>query len=221
MVTIKDQETLFIDISRKLKEKITCYAIGCTAMMFLNLKDNTKDIDLVFDNIKDRNKFIKALENLEFKKLESSILYGKKPNQPELLKRSEEERIDLFLPEVISFVFSNNSINRADKTRQFGENLIIKIADVHDLIFMKHTTDRAKDTTDIISILKNSNIDWNIILEETKNQIGLGKQRAALDLGVFLENLEAKGISIPKNVPDELFKIFEKQIKDMKKKLKK
>ncbi|MEK6859778.1 MAG: DUF6036 family nucleotidyltransferase [Nanoarchaeota archaeon] len=217
MVTIEEQEELFLDISRKLKKKIICYAIGGTAMMFLGLKDNTKDIDLVFENEDNRKTFMKALEELDFKKLDSMILYGKKPNQPELLKRKEQERIDLFTPEVISFVFSENSKKRAEKTHQFGENLIIKIANVHDIILMKHATDRAKDITDIKSILDSEKINWNIILEETKNQLSLGKQRAALDLGLFIENLEIIGIKIPKDFSDELFKVFENQVKEMKK----
>ncbi len=219
MITIKEQEILFLDISRKLKKKITCYAIGGTAMMFLGLKVNTKDIDLVFENEEERKIFLKALEELEFKKLDSMILYGKKPNQPELLQRNEE-RIDLFTTEVISFIFSENSKKRAEKIHQFGENLIIKIADVHDIILMKHATDRVKDVKDIEAILNKENINWNIILQETKNQLKLGKQRAALDLGVFLENLEATGIKIPKEVSNELFKIFENQIREKKKKLK-
>ncbi|MDP2925561.1 MAG: hypothetical protein Q8N99_04265 [Nanoarchaeota archaeon] len=221
MITVKEQEILFLDISRKLKKKIVCYAIGGTAMMFLNLKFNTKDIDLVFENEEDRKIFLKALEELEFKKLDSMILYGKKPNQPELLKRKEEEIIDLFATEVISFIFSKNSEKRAKKTHQFGENLIIKIADVHDIILMKHATDRAKDIKDIESIIKTENIDWNIILEEVKNQIQLGKKRSAMDLGIFLENLEVEGTIIPKNILDELFKIVENQAKEERKKIRK
>ena len=214
MITIKEQEILFLDISRKLKKKIICYAIGGTAMMFLNLKFNTKDIDLVFENEEDRKMFLKALEELEFKRLDSIMLYGKKPNQPELLKRKEDERIDLFTTEVISFIFSKDSKKRAKKIHQFGENLIIKIADVHDIILMKHATDRAKDIIDIESIIQTENINWNIILEEVKNQIKLGKQRAALDLGLFLENLETKGINISKSFSNELFKIVEKQARE-------
>jgi hypothetical protein len=218
MITIKEQEILFLDISRKLKRKITCYAIGGTAMMFIGLKLNTQDIDLVFENEEERKIFIKALEELEFKKLDSMILYGKKPNQPELMQRSDE-RIDLFTTEVISFVFSENSKKRADKIHQFGENLIIKIANVHDIVLMKHATDRVKDIKDIEAILNKENINWNIILEETKNQIKLRKERAALDLGLFLEELKKVGAKIPKQILNDLFKIVEMQAKNKRRKI--
>lgn len=90
---------------------------------------------------------------------------------------------------------------------------------MHDIILMKHATDRVKDAEDIEEIINKEKINWNTILEETKNQLKLGKQRAAFDLGLFLESLESTGINIPKNVSDELFKIFENQIKEKRKKL--
>lgn len=219
MTTIEEQNELFLDISRKLKKKITCYAVGGTAMMFLGLKDYTKDIDLVFENQNERQIVIQTLSELDFKKLDSRILYGKKNNQPELLKR-DEERIDLFTREVISFVFSENSKKRAEKTHQFGDNLIIKIADIHDIFLMKCATDRAKDKEDVKAILKTEKISWNIILDEVANQISLGKERTALDLGYFLEELEKQGVKIPKQVLDDLFKILENQAKAERKKIK-
>ncbi len=209
MITIREQEILFLDISRKLKKTITCYAIGGTAMMFLGLKINTKDIDLIFETEEERKIFSKVLEKLEFRKLDSIILYGKKPNQPELMQRGEE-RIDLFTTEVISFIFSENSKKRAEKTHQFGENLIIKIANVHDIILMKHATDRLKDIEDIKSILDKENINWDIILEEVKNQKRLGKERAIFDLGYFLEELEKRfKIIAPKKIKEEIWKLVE------------
>lgn len=219
MIGIEKQNELFLNISKKLKRKIECYAIGGTAMMFLELKQSTKDIDLVFENEKERQYFIEALISLGYSKMESRILYGKKPNQPELLKL-DDDRIDLFLTEVISFAFSEESKKRIKVIREFAPNLIIKIADPNDIFLMKSATEREKDLEDAKSIINNNKINWNIILEEAKNQLKLGKQRAVLDLGVFLENLKATGTSVPKNIQDELFKIFENQIKEKRKKLK-
>ena len=56
MISIKDQNQLLIQIGDKLPEEIVVYAIGGTAMMFLGLKDATKDVDLVFtDKKKEQN----------------------------------------------------------------------------------------------------------------------------------------------------------------------
>lgn len=218
MIGIEKQNELFLNISKKLKKKIECYAIGGTAMMFLELKRATKDIDLVFENEKERQYFIESLISLGYSKMDSRILYGKKQNQPEMLKL-EDERLDLFLTEVISFTFSEESKKRVKTIREFAPNLIIKVADPNDIFLMKSATEREKDLDDAKSIIDNNKINWNIILEETKNQIKLGKKRAALDLGIFLENLETKGIDIPKDFSEELFKIFEKQVKEEREKI--
>ncbi len=219
MINIKDQENLFTEAGKMLKKRIECFAIGGTAMMFLGLKEYTKDIDLVFLNKEDRKIFKEILIKIGYKEMESRLVYGARENIPQMVFLADW-RIDLFLPEVISFIFSENMQKRIEETHEYN-NLIIKIADPHDILLMKCATERQKDIDDVESIMKNTTINWNIILEETKNQIKLGKQRAALDLGVFLENLEAIGTSVPKNISEELFKIFEKQTKEMKEKIRK
>lgn len=217
MINIQDQEQLFKDAGKILKKRIECFAIGGTAMMFLGLKEYTKDIDLVFSNKEDRKIFKEALIKIGYKEMESRIIYGARENIPQMVYLADW-RIDLFLPEVIDFIFSENAQGRIIETHEYS-NLIIKVADPHDILLMKCATERQKDINDVESIMKNTIINWKLIIEEVKNQIKLGKQRAALDLGLFLEELEAKGTKIPKDISDELFKIFEKQVKEMKEKI--
>ena len=219
MINIEKQNQLLLSISKRLKKKIICYAIGGTAMMFYELKNSTKDIDLVFENENDRKTFIESLESLGYSKMDSRIVYGKKKNQPEMLKLGDE-RIDLFLLEVISFVFSENSKKRIDTIREFAPNLTIKVVNPMDIFLMKCATEREKDMDDAKAILEKGLIKWEIILEEVKNQISLGKARTALDLGYFLEQLGKQGMNIPKQVLDDLFKILEKQIKEERRKIK-
>lgn len=217
MININNQNKVFLEVSKKLDRKIECYVIGGTAMMFYNLKELTKDIDLVFENEEDRNVFIEALESLGYKKMDSRILYGKKKNQPEMLS-FDDYRFDLFLLEIISFIFSENSKKRIDTIREFDHNLVIKVADPNDIFLMKCATERIKDLDDAKAIIDRNLIKWDVLLEETKNQINLGKQRAALDLGLFLEDLEKQDIKPPKEFSDKLFKIVENQAREKQKK---
>ena len=48
MITVQEQQTLLVDIAKRLSKTIIVYAIGGTAMIFLGLKTATLDIDLVF-----------------------------------------------------------------------------------------------------------------------------------------------------------------------------
>ena len=216
MISIEEQQKLMLAIARKLGSRINIYAIGGTAMMFLGLKDTTLDIDLVFENEKDRDIFKEAIKSLGYNEMDSVIIYGAKRNRPEMLTRGDE-RFDLFVGDVIDFVFSENMRKRADqRMHQFGDNLLLKIADPQDIILMKCATDRVKDKDDARKIAGNSQIDWKILVEEAKNQISLGRERAAFDLGYFLENLKNEmKVNVPKEILDELFDIIKKQA-DMK-----
>ncbi len=211
MISIEQQQKLLLNVSKELSEPITAYAIGGTAMMFLGYKEATLDIDLVFANDKDKNIFRKAAENLGFREMNSIKVYGTKKNQPVMLKL-DDTRFDLFVNKVIDFMFSENMQNRANQTHQFGENLILKIANPHDIILMKCATDRLKDKDDAIRIIQNTKIIWNIIVEEAKNQVKLGEERAIFELGCFLEDIKkALGEKIPKEILDELFDLSQNQ----------
>jgi len=212
MISIEEQQKLFLNISRRLKKEITVYAVGGTAMMFLGIKDSTLDIDLVFKTVEDKDIFKHAAESLGYNKMDSIIVYGARKNKPEMLTLGDE-RFDLFVGDVIDFIFSENMQKRAAATHQFGEKLILKIADPHDLILMKCATDRIKDIDDSRKIINLKKINWNLILEEAKNQIKLGKYKAAFELGYFLEKLEKEvGLKVPKEITDELWEITKAQI---------
>jgi len=217
MIGIKQQEKLLLNISNELDRPITVYTIGGTAMMFLGFKDATLDIDLVFDNDEDRDYFKKAAEKLGYKKMDAVKVYGAKRNTPEMLKLNDE-RFDLFVNEVIDFIFSDKMRERAEQTHQFSDNLVLKIANPHDIILMKCATERIKDMDDARTIIENTTINWRVIIDEAKNQINLGKERAAFDLGSFLEDLKGKiKEKIPKSFLDELWEIVEKQAEEKQK----
>jgi len=185
MISVEDQQSLLLNISRRIKEPINVYAIGGTAMMFLWFKDATLDIDLVFKDSSDKEIFKKALIEIGYQPLDTIKIYGTKNNHPEMFTLGDE-RFDLFVGEVIDFIFSESMQKRAQDTHQYGENLILKIANPHDIILMKCATDRQKDMDDARRIINNTKIDWELLIEEAKVQIDLGKHQAAFELGEFL-----------------------------------
>jgi hypothetical protein len=221
MININAQEILFNQIGRALPKKLSVYCIGGTAMMLRGLKGETNDIDIVFDKESDRNIFIEAIEKQNFKKDEKRVIetYGLKKNTPAMLRLESGDFIfDLFLNKIISSVFSNGMKSRATQTHEFGGNLVIKAADPSDILIMKSATGRAKDNEDIISIIKNNKLDWDVVLQEAKEQAKLGNEHAIMGLGENLEKLTNKKlISVPKEVIDRLWKLFKEQVKNKSK----
>jgi hypothetical protein len=217
MISIERQQKLLLAISQRLNKRITAYAVGGTAMMFLGLKDATLDIDLVFENKTDREQFKEAIKSLGYKGMDSMIIYGGRANRPEMLTLGDE-RFDLFVEEVIDFIFSEDMRNRASQTHQFGDKLILKIANPQDIILMKCATDRLKDLDDARNIINSREIDWKLIIEEAKNQDRLGKKRAIFDIGYFLERLEERfKIKAPKQITDELWNLLKEKAEERKK----
>lgn len=219
MISIKEQQNLLIEIAKRLPHEITAYAIGGTAMMFLGLKEATLDIDLVFTHLDDKKSFKEAAKSLGYKELDPVKVYGVKNNCPEMIALSDS-RLDLFLLDVIDFTFSDSMQQRAEQIHQFEKNLKLKIANVHDIIIMKCATRRTKDEEDIINLVKNSEIKWDILIAEAKKQLSLGRDTAILNLGTLLEKLKNKHkIEVPKKSIDELWSLLKNQI-DEKKKIK-
>ena len=220
MINVTEQQDLLQNIAKKLKREIVVYAVGGTAMMFHGIKDTTKDIDLVFNDEKERAVFEEAAISQGYKEFDPIVVYGvEKENKPVMLarKKGEAERFDLFTNHVISFFFSENMKKRAENVVEFGGKLILKIADVHDLILMKCATDRQKDAEDVQTIIETNKINWKIVIEEAKHQVALGKHSAVFDLGEFLEKLKDDlKADIPSEVISEIMDIIIKQAKEKK-----
>ncbi len=217
MISILTQKNLLIEIGNKLPKEIILYAIGGTAMMFLGFKEATNDIDLVFTNKEDREIFKKIAMSLGYKEMNPTIVYDVKNNRPEMINLGDS-RLDLFFLEVIDFNFSENMQKRSQQIHQFGKNLILKIADKHDIILMKCATNRIKDEDDIVSIVKEGDVNWDIIINEAKNQVKLGKETAFLEMGTLVEKLKSKHkLKIPKEVGDILFDLLKEQADSKKK----
>ena len=216
MINIKKQEDLFIAIGNMLRRKIIVYAIGGTAMMLRGIKDSTLDIDLVFNKREDRKEFIDSLKKLGAKESDVTLVYGLKTNTPIMIELNDA-RFDLFLNKIISSVFSEKMKQRAKEIHEFGKNLIIKNADVHDIIMMKSATSIIKDLEDIITIVNKNLINWDILVNEAEEQINLGNETAVISLGEKLEELSnQKTIKIPKSVLYSLWKLVKKQNKKEK-----
>jgi hypothetical protein len=220
MIDIQQQEEILIAVGRVLPRKILVYAIGGTAMMLKGIKNSTLDIDLVFDRREDREEFAKALKKLGAKTYDVTLVYGLKENTPIMLEFGNS-RFDMFMNKIITSTFSEAMKTRAKQTHEFG-NLVVKVADSSDIIIMKSATSREKDLADITTIFSKSNINWDILVEEAKEQVRLGNEIAILALGEKLEKLSnGKLIQVPKDISDKLWRLLHKQIKDKHNKVKK
>ena len=223
MVKINEQTQLFEIIGAELKEKIECYVIGGSAMMFYGAKEDTKDVDLVFLKNKDLEKVKEILKKISFKDKKELVKifrrYEDKKNRPIMMVGKEGERIELFFKEIITFEMSNSIVKRVTETHEFN-NLLVKVVSPEDIILLKCATEREKDRFDALSLIEKFNINWNVIIEEAVNQTRLESYLFPVYLYDFLEELkEDFKAEIPKEVLKEIRKISEDLLlKKLKKK---
>ncbi|MFH1839982.1 MAG: nucleotidyltransferase [Nanoarchaeota archaeon] len=211
MVNLKEQESIFKLIGESLKEKTEAFVIGGSAMMYHGAKNVTKDIDLVFSNKKDKEKVEKVLKDLKFTPKSTKLVYIKKKNVPLLLQR-DNIKIDLFCKRIICFELSQKMIERVAAVYEFN-NLILKIISPEDIIVLKCATERPGDRLDAAELIKNFEINWDIIVDEAVAQGKIGRGIFSVFLYDFLMELkEDFKVEIPKQVLKNLMEISEKAI---------
>jgi len=188
MITLDDQNALFKLISSYLRKDIICWAFGGTAMLFYGYKDSTKDIDLIFESVEDRDSFITAITEMGYAKKSLVNVYkedkSKDKNAPLLYSRGDE-RFDLFVKNIFRAELSSGMKKRFFARHDFAEkkSLILYIVSKEDIILLKSVTEREKDFEDILKICTtDKNISWDIITDEAVSQYKSGDEFVLIDL---------------------------------------
>ncbi|MBI2667484.1 hypothetical protein HYX17_01805 [Candidatus Woesearchaeota archaeon] len=110
-----------------------------------------------------------------------------------------------------------------DRIRSVYEysNFIIKVLSPEDLIITKCATERAGDRVDAAEIIKKTEIDWNILINESIYQSKATPYLFPVFLFDFLYELkEDLNADIPKEVINKIRKIAEEMLVERVKKKK-
>ena len=157
-------------IGARARKRMDIYLIGGCAMSFRNLKESTKDIDIVFANKEDYEEFCETLSWAQyFEKVKNSTeyipLYANK-----MVENKDGFHLDLFVVKVCGKLnLSKGMISRAEKFRQYG-NITVHLISKEDIFLFKSLASegRKRDLDDMRVIYPN--LDWNIIFEELVSQ---------------------------------------------------
>lgn len=202
MITHKDQLQLFSLIANNLKSDVTAYAFGGTAMMFYGYKEETKDVDLFFEDQAQRSEFIRAIEFMGYSETSLLRIYIpeklRDPHRPKMFKRNDE-RFDLFVKKIFKTVLSQQMKNDIYATHEFKGNktLTMKVFRTEIIVMLKAVTERANDFDDIRTIIeKDKNFNWDYLLDEVLWQAEHGDSWIAHDTEKMMKELQ-KYVFIP------------------------
>lgn len=192
----KKIEDLFVEINKAIEKKVDVYILGGGALLKRGMKPATKDVDIVVSTKKEFLELQKALDKLNFAPQTPGKEY-KHMNLSQIFQKGEF-RIDLFEKEICGkVVFSENMAKRAERALELSK-INIFLCSNEDILLFKTMTEREGDLTDCISIATTQDPDWNIILEELKNQIKQTKQDVWITwVGERLDILVERGLNIP------------------------
>lgn len=215
MLTHKDQLDLFALVAKNLTKDIECYAFGGNAMMFYGYKEETKDVDLLFEEENHRQEFIRAISLLGYVETSPITIYIpeklRDPHHPLMYKRGES-RFDLFVKKIFKTLLSSNMKENVFAVHEFNGkyNLKIKVLRKEYLTILKAVTSRDKDFEDILLILqKEKDFDWEYLIDEVLWQYEHGDSWVLLDMEKVMQELK-KYIFIEEKYFKQLYKALKK-----------
>jgi len=210
MITHEDQLDLFKIIANEIKKDIECYAFGGTAMMFYGFKEETKDIDLLFEDVKERDEFIEAIKKIGFEESSPVKVYIpeklRDKHRPLMFKR-EDYRFDIFVKKIFHTIISPKMKENVYAIHEFKEKhrVKIKVLRTENIVQLKAVTERQNDFDDIRAIVeKDKNFDWQYLIDEALWQHQHGDSWAIIDVEKTIRELK-KYIFIEKKYLDQLY----------------
>ena len=165
-------------------------------MMFYGYKDETKDVDLLFEDEKQRSNFIKAIKRLGYEVTSPFKIYIpeklRDKSRPLMFKR-ENSRFDLFVKKIFRTQLSPKMKEDLYAVHEFKgkHNLKINVLTKEYIVLLKAITERDKDFEDILTIIsKEKNFDWQYVVDEAVWQHKHGDSWILIDLDKVMRELK-------------------------------
>ncbi|MBS3067943.1 hypothetical protein J4450_04530 [Candidatus Micrarchaeota archaeon] len=174
-VKLYRKEDLINDLSavgKRLSRTVSIYLIGGCAMSLKDLKEFTKDVDIIFTSLDDLNLFENELIAIGYERtLKTQVEYDQL-GASSILRHTERAGFDLFHMKVCNMLsLSDEMVKRSSRYDKMG-NLEVFLISNEDIALFKGITERPRDIDDI-SLLINAdrrNFNWNTIKEECASQ---------------------------------------------------
>jgi len=157
-------------VGRELSQKVEVYLIGGGNLILRDLKDSTKDLDIVLEGKKDLDRFVNALEKAGYKKNTDLTNTYERLGARTVLERSNHPRWDLFVEKVAGMLRLTEDMKARAVQKEDYDALKVRLVSLTDIFLFKSVTDREGDLEDAALIMEQGEIDWNRLLQEIKKQ---------------------------------------------------
>jgi hypothetical protein len=157
------------DISNGLDSEIDAYLIGGLSMMHHGLKVVTKDVDVVFKDDADAQRFEVALGSCGFRRAtglsEAYVALG----ATTVMERSDGMRFDIFVERVCKKLTLTEGMRRRAERMDLEGGLHLMATTPEDIFLFKSVTDREDDLADM-ALLAGLGLDWEAMVDELRRE---------------------------------------------------
>ena len=195
-------------IGSTLRQRVKVLLIGGCIMIFRDLKDVTKDVDMVLTSPNDLKAVVEALKSLEYSEIKELPREYQKLGASAVLRNPDGFQIDVFHRQVCEGLeITERMEGRAHFLKTFG-NLDVYLMSAEDVFIFKSITEREADLVDMRALAE-VGVDWGVVKEECMFQ----KKRSIWEAFLVdrLEELKSRfGIEVP--ITKELRKVAEDEM---------
>jgi predicted nucleotidyltransferase len=185
-------------IADLLETDVDTYLIGGGAMSLRNLKDTTKDIDLVVGNDEPFSRLMGALRELGYEEVTDLGDEYDRLGARHCVRNEDGCQLDLFHRQIADkLFFSENMAERSERFLSTPE-LSVSLVSLEDIFLFKAVAERPDDIGDMATLVQ-TGLDFEAIEQEIETQVDLiGGERFVTVIAESLERLdEREGIQTP------------------------
>lgn len=192
-------------IERELKKIADClqtevktYLIGGGAMSLRNLKDTTKDIDLVVSNEDEYSRLMGTLRELGYEEVTDLGDEYDELGARHCVRNKDGCQLDLFNRQIANKLFFSGGMQARSEEFVSTEHLDVEIGSSEDIFLFKSVAERPDDISDMATLVQ-TGLDFEKIESEITAQADLlGGERFSTIISTSLNRLdEDEGIQTP------------------------
>lgn len=162
-------------IGQQLDEPLTVFLIGGGSMAFRELKETTKDIDLIVASGEDLGQLQAVLLELGYDIVREPDEAYEALGAQRILENDDGCRIDVFNQQVIDKLILSPGIRERSERYLDPGNLVVELVSPEDIFLFKAVAGRVDDIEDMFSLLQ-TGLDFDVVEAELETQVELLEQ---------------------------------------------
>lgn len=191
-------EDEFKRIDRQLASPLTVYLIGGDALALRDLKDATKDIDLVVADTDAYRQLWSVLMDLEYTAVQSLDPEYENLGATSCVENDDGCRLDIFNRQVANELLLTDGMRERSEPALDTDSLALHLVSNEDIFLFKSVAGRDDDLEDMNTLVQ-AGLDFEVVTTELDGQIDrLGDDQFVTYANEALHALEAEyGVTTP------------------------